>query len=539
MTLYQKSVAIMIATTSVVVLASFLMANFVLVPALLEHEHHTVEERVQTLSTALDDMLTELQRITADYASWDRLYNFAAHPTAEFARTDLSDQSFERYDVQLLMVVTLDGRVALEKTTRGAHDAVMAQPDIEAIRAAAQESVVTVRQEVGVYGIVTAPSAPYIVAMHPILRSNGTGPVRGMFMTARRIDNNELAYLTRMVHAPVGVLPEADAVQRLQDGATPIAIDGRHAWFVRQPAAVDAYLEFLDLNGKPAGMLRVTSDREVVNRSMNVIWVAAMVVALIAGLLGFGKVVFLHLLILSRLRGAVEMVRRINSDDLSIRFPDNRSDELGVLARAANKMLDELEHSRNELLHLHAVAQFDACHDALTGLKNRRAMVTSLQVELTRAARQRQKLAVMLIDIDHFKRINDRFGHAAGDNVLKAVATALDSELRPYDVAGRYGGEEFLLIISGVNHVRAMEVAERLRMKVAETVVAPDGSPVTVSIGVFVTGGEEGMENVIEAADEAMYAAKAGGRNRVEIAVHRKLVTSESSDSVDRSCTAD
>jgi diguanylate cyclase (GGDEF)-like protein len=142
---------------------------------------------------------------------------------------------------------------------------------------------------------------------------------------------------------------------------------------------------------------------------------------------------------------------------------------------------------------------------------------------MTRASRQRQKMGLLLVDIDHFKRINDSYGHVTGDSVLKLVAAALESQLRPYDAAGRYGGEEFLIVVPGVNHVRSIEVAERLRMSVVENVMVPaSGDTVTVSVGVAVTTGEEPLETVVEAADRALYAAKAGGRNRVELARPRK-----------------
>jgi diguanylate cyclase (GGDEF)-like protein len=138
---------------------------------------------------------------------------------------------------------------------------------------------------------------------------------------------------------------------------------------------------------------------------------------------------------------------------------------------------------------------------------------------MSRSSREHRKLAVILADIDHFKQINDRFGHAAGDAVLKCVATVFESELRPYDTVGRYGGEEFLMIVPGVNHVRGMEVAERLRKRVEQTLALQEiaGHAVTVSLGVAITTGESGAEEVIDAADSSMYAAKAAGRNRGEM----------------------
>src|SRR5690242_1912831 len=109
MTLYQKAVLTMIVTTSVVVLASFLVANFVLMPALLAHEQHTIEERGQTLSAALERAVADVSGTASDYAGWDRSYDIMVHKNPEYPRIDLSDHSFEKYDIQLLLMVSLDG----------------------------------------------------------------------------------------------------------------------------------------------------------------------------------------------------------------------------------------------------------------------------------------------------------------------------------------------------------------------------------------------------------------------------------------------
>lgn len=159
-----------------------------------------------------------------------------------------------------------------------------------------------------------------------------------------------------------------------------------------------------------------------------------------------------------------------------------------------------------------------ATTDALTGLLNRRAFLESTTREVARAKRYNEHLSVVLLDVDHFKHINDKRGHAAGDMVLSAVGKLLNRTLRTCDIVARWGGEEFVLVLPNTSLAGAEEVAERVRAELASAVINDgngDAVPVTASFGVAAYGGAETLEQVIDRADRAMYLAKSGGRNRV------------------------
>ncbi|MDN3921222.1 GGDEF domain-containing protein [Roseateles violae] len=161
-----------------------------------------------------------------------------------------------------------------------------------------------------------------------------------------------------------------------------------------------------------------------------------------------------------------------------------------------------------------------AMKDMLTGLSNRRAISDVLQAEVARAQRQGQLLAVLMLDIDHFKKINDGYGHQAGDVVLRGVAQTLRSRLRAQDQIGRFGGEEFLLVLPDTGLEGALIVGEALRQAVEATPTqwGAQRIPTTISIGVrggLVTGAET-ADTLVAAADAALYRAKHTGRNRCE-----------------------
>lgn len=162
-----------------------------------------------------------------------------------------------------------------------------------------------------------------------------------------------------------------------------------------------------------------------------------------------------------------------------------------------------------------------AIMDPLTELPNRRWILAELDREVERSRRTGQPLAVIMLDLDHFKTINDDYGHQAGDRVLRAVGTALREAIRTPDQAGRYGGEEFLILLPDTQAEQALEVAERCRQRLTETpVVIDNGPPVRTgaSLGVAGSDGNARPEWLIKQADQALYEAKTRGRNQVRLA---------------------
>ena len=158
--------------------------------------------------------------------------------------------------------------------------------------------------------------------------------------------------------------------------------------------------------------------------------------------------------------------------------------------------------------------------DPLTGLGNRQAMLRKLRVECERQARNLQPCCVALLDLDFFKDVNDTFGHAAGDTVLRSIASLLAASIRPYDQVFRYGGEEFVLCLPNADPRTAWAIVERLRTKIGGwTVPIKDDQRVrlTVSAGVTSLDAEIGVDKALEIADAALYAAKRNGRNRVYV----------------------
>jgi diguanylate cyclase (GGDEF)-like protein len=170
---------------------------------------------------------------------------------------------------------------------------------------------------------------------------------------------------------------------------------------------------------------------------------------------------------------------------------------------------------RNREQHIDAMSKIDG----LTGINNRRSITSTL----SEAQKNSKNYALILLDLDHFKWINDQYGHEAGDEVLQLVAKILKQGLREHDVVGRFGGEEFILVLHEHNLKRAVEIAERCRTDIEQSnIQLQDGRQfkITASFGVALSSGHLSKEDVIRLADQALYRAKAEGRNQVHFAEH-------------------
>ena len=216
-------------------------------------------------------------------------------------------------------------------------------------------------------------------------------------------------------------------------------------------------------------------------------------------------------------KGAAE----VSAGDLAVDLPEGGGGEVGYLTGVFNQMVSSLRESRRELDNINDRLRTKneelerlSITDGLTGLANHRFLMQRLGEEATRSDRTERAFSVMMADVDHFKQYNDEFGHPAGDEVLKQVAAVLRDCTRTVDCVGRYGGEEFAIIMPETSIEGATTVAERIRARVASAVFP--NRRITLSIGVAEYKKENGPpQATLAIADEGLYEAKRGGRNRV------------------------
>ena len=239
-----------------------------------------------------------------------------------------------------------------------------------------------------------------------------------------------------------------------------------------------------------------------------------------------GAIMVVQRRILSPLKAITKAVDALASNQLEIRLPPAReNDEIAAVVGAVESLRERtqqraaLERERDELIEqLRSLSN----SDALTGLANRRGFLEGAERELARALRHGHGVVAILLDIDHFKRFNDEFGHTVGDSVLVEIANTISREKRDGDLAGRLGGEEFVLLLSHCDLTYGLTFAERLRSAIEKIAPVRSGEPgaapmsPTASLGVASFGGEcASLGLLLKQADAAMYRAKTAGRNRV------------------------
>jgi diguanylate cyclase (GGDEF)-like protein len=225
---------------------------------------------------------------------------------------------------------------------------------------------------------------------------------------------------------------------------------------------------------------------------------------------------YIYVILLTGKQGRENMLdaMRAGADDYLVKPFD--APELKARLLVGERILNLQE----ELVAARESMRDAATHDSLTGLLNRREIFNILEKELERSRREKKVLSIILADIDHFKKVNDTCGHLFGDSVLQEISRRLHSRLRVYDGVGRYGGEEFLLVLPSCDLEGAMARANELRDAIgsAPVVVGNVERSITASLGVAVSSGSgaKELEQLLSRADAALYMAKENGRNRVE-----------------------
>jgi diguanylate cyclase (GGDEF)-like protein len=293
-----------------------------------------------------------------------------------------------------------------------------------------------------------------------------------------------------------------------------------------------------DVYGAAIGWLtvRVPRDIEAQRRMTQYYLLTSLIVAAIALIAAVLLLLDRH--IVRRVAVLAAFLRNVDaSRDLSARVVDAHSDEIGRVAAAVNALLGTLEHRNREIEEARAAAcaaleesarknqELEQANltiarlagtDDLTGLANRRMFDGRLDEEIARAIRKGEPFTVLLADIDHFKVVNDTYGHQTGDRVLVHVASRLAIHTRGYDLAARYGGEEFALLLIGTDQREGVDVAERVRRDIELLAIPGYDRPTTVSIGVAEWQRGENADTLMHRADAGLYQAKRTGRNRVE-----------------------
>ncbi len=482
-----------------------LIESAIVLPSFGSLEAREAVKDAGRVAEAFSAEAADIAKLTRDWAAWEETWTYVQGRNPDYAAENLTDESFRSLDIHAMALLDPAGRLvwarAIDPTTRDE----ISLPELSREAFASPNPLAWGADTPGPYagavrqGFMRTAAGIMAYASCPVLRNYEEGPVRGTLIEGRLLTEilfEKLRARTRVSFQVEALPPGA------QGGSSGVSTIGQAGSSMR------ATFSLRDAGEAPLARVVVQRPIDIITRGRTTLYwsLGSLLVTLAAVLLALS--VLLRRAVLEPIWRLTRMVVSIRTTGTFVaRLGMRRGDEIGTLASNFDAMLDLLSEKTRALSEM-------AATDELTGIPNRRSILEVLGRESARARRYAEPLAVLMIDIDHFKAVNDSRGHAAGDAVLKCLASTLHSTVRDSDFAGRYGGEEFLAILPHQDEQGALIAAERIRRRIAETEMGPDHLRMTVSIGVS-TIDSDGVDAMLSRADRAMYAAKAAGRNRV------------------------
>jgi diguanylate cyclase (GGDEF)-like protein len=479
----------------------------------IELEKVEAESDLRRLVGMLQATSLEVNGVLKSWANWTELYDHFAKPNPKFTKDELNPEALAVGGLHFLVLLDLGGKVfQMSEVPSATGELPATQMATQNARAFSDYF-----QRVGnsnACGIMLANTQLAMVCHSPMLNSGGKGPPHGYILIGRWINDAMIQHISEMTGVVFKLVPGASA--------GPQTFTGSKASNLLTPEAVGVseYETHLELRypvtsifDRSIAEVQMTSPRkhaQAAQRSYNT--TQAVVIALIL-ICGVVLVLLLDVLVVRRInRLHTELGRIVESKEWTGRITVKGQDELTALARYTHDLIGIVRDQVQELKNLSAT-------DSLTGLPNRRAFSERLEHLLAQHARQQLSAALILIDVDHFKKYNDRYGHPAGDEALKKVAQCLRSVLRrEIDMPARMGGEEFGVLLEDCNLEQAQVAAEQLRTALEILAIEHLGLPVpgvmTISLGIAVMLDADTSDALYHRADKALYLAKVKGRNQ-------------------------
>ncbi len=496
--------------------AVYFASRFALLNGFTTLERADALEKIEHLQGHFADQQRQLAILARDYARWDRTYAFMKGRNPDYVRTELTVDTFETLAVDLFVLLDKQKHTVVHREVGTWR---VGESNLEAIAEAYSANAASATNS-PLTGFIEINGRLFLLAYEPVLTTHGDGKPQGTLVMGRGLSETMLLNMSRSLGLPLWLEP-SDNVPAPSSRDT-IWSDGTNSVSAESNSTMLAYVPLKDLAGRTRRLLVARIPSSLYSEGQKVMRYL-LVLLMLAGLVHSALLLFLlEEKLLTRVESLNRKIKQITvSGDLSLRLDARGKDELSELAGTVNAMLTAIQKAKAELLQAQDSLRFHAEHDSLTGILNRRAIRNVLRRELARCRRENQTLGVMLADVDHFKRINDQHGHAAGDCALVTVVQRISSTLRSYDVIGRYGGEEFLVIAPGCDLELTQKLAERIRAAVCDEPVDLGNSTIklTLSMGATLGTADSDPEFLVAVADSAMYQAKRNGRNRVEMSL--------------------
>ena len=492
-------------------------------PELLAWEQDEALAQLRRVVQAIEREIDHLRAFNSDWSNWDDAYEFVAGHNPHFVDATLQENNFASAKVNLIAFYRSDGHLIWagyhpRSTDPDPDPAPLMTEQLKALALSAAQRGAAGDAEQSVAGLVLTAGRLMLVSAHLVLPSNGAGPAQGVMLAGRTMDADFLNRLRTQTEMDLAIAPFDQLADLVGPAGLPDTFDPGGLPLLRRVSnrELQVLTPYPDARGERALVIRVNLPRALFLQGERLLSYSLYgTAAVFLGALALAGAL-LQWLVFSPIERLAQRTAQVRaSGDYSARLGTGRKDEIGQLSQEFDRLLARIDAQAQDLTAL----SFD---DALTGVKNRRYLDEQLATDWSLLQRTQQPLALLLFDIDDFKRYNDVYGHRQGDRALIAVAKAAEGIFRrASDFVARYGGEEVVIVLPGLGIEEATEQAERLREAVLDLGLRHSASSVadivTVSVGVTsrIPAPDQTPSELLEAADRAMYQAKRRGKNAV------------------------
>ncbi|MCP4150123.1 MAG: diguanylate cyclase [bacterium] len=566
----KKVMLILLATWFLLGALDVFIQRAIMFPRFKTLEYSEARKDLKRCVHAMEREIHHLDSLLYDWSAWDDTCEFVRDRTPKYINANLSSATFTNSNINTICIIDTNGKVVWGRLYDKDKKNYITIDTIPFSPLSGFSPILNHYTLDSTYsGIMRSEDELYLVASRPIITPNEAGAIQGTILMARILDENVVETISRQTRVNFKAIPlhkisnpgiEAGLTRKELKGLLDqIKNESTYLIKAKDSKNLDAYTLYPNIKGKPAFLARATVPSHITekgNASIHYAFLSTVTAAFVVLL------VILYLIqhaILTPISVLIQHIHSIGTTgDLGSLVSLDRRDEIGILANEFNKMLGQLNNQNIELEKMgveliddivrqqevetklkeeidervrlanqkeellqelnkkNKILENLAITDSLTGLYNHKYIIERLRNEISEAKRYKKNLSIVMMDIDYFKKVNDTYGHQVGDDVLVGVSTAITDNLREVDLAGRYGGEEFMLILNVTNLEGAKIVAQRIRKAIQNLTWDIEELNVTISAGLACLK-DENASALIEKADALLYKAKKNGRNRLEI----------------------
>ncbi|MCW1966876.1 MAG: EAL domain-containing protein [Anaerolineae bacterium] len=503
----------------VLFLAQYVITKAVLTEGFAHLDTERAKHNLTLVRSVIEQQLSQLRGITADYAHWDEMIDFSKNRSVKFLDENFGPLTFNNLKINTVIILNQAGTPLFTREVDLEARKILPEPHRVLQQILDDPKLVRHSNSLSqTAGILNTPNGPVLIVSSPILDSNGEGPVFGTLMMLRYIDQKLLDPIAKNEKFTVTTQPVTDNLAPADEmlvahlKTLPFYIDNINQELMKGSAL------FNDIYDRPALIYSVSSERAVyaqVRVSSGYLFWSSLAIFLILGLISL----LFDYLVVRRITQLTKHIRNVGSTKEGVfeRLPlSGMHDELATLTDSMNNMLMRIEMGIAERKRAEDRIYLMAHYDQLTKLPNRVLLNKIINDAIAAAKNSLSQFAVLFMDLDRFKNVNDSLGHDAGDELLVVVADRLRSFIRGRAKISRLGGDEFVVVLPDLIHAtQAEEFAARL-VTALNRVCVIRGQEINVStsigISIYPNDGDD-IDALLRNADTAMYRAKDRGRN--------------------------